>query len=524
MLTRSLLAGLAGIALSTAFPPVGLFIVLPFAVAAFFLLTQGLPARRAWIPGLAFGIGFTYVLMWWMHAVDIYAWLALSGLEAAFFGLLGALVPVLTRLPLWPLWAAVAWVGIEVLRSGWPFSGMPWGRLAFAVVDTPVAPALAYVGATGVSFLLALLGATIAALVRANGRRLPALVAVVAVATLLLLPALRPWQPSPEGSLRVAAVQGDVPGDGTDVLLDFRQVTENYVQATIDLASDVEAGRAERPDFVLWSENSTAVDPFADQQTRTGIQTAAATIGVPILVGAIVDAGAEHVLNQGIVWDPVLGGGDRYTKRHPVPFGEYIPWRNVFGDSFGKLDMIPRDMVSGTRSTPLRVAGTQVADAICFDIAYDDGLYDQVDHGAEMVVVQTSNAMFIHTAQIEQQFEISRARAIEFGRYVAIASINGRSGIIAPDGSVVTQAEPRTTSVLTADIALDASVTPGTRVGHWVGRLAGPFTVLITAVALLGYRRRGDPRDRAGKADETQDQAAEPAPEPATTTNSENRR
>ena len=265
------------------------------------------------------------------------------------------------------------------------------------------------------------------------------------MATLLLLPALRPWQPSPDGSLRVAAVQGDVPGDGTDVLLDFRQVTENYVQATVDLASDVEAGRAERPDFVLWPENSTAVDPFADQQTRTGIQTAAAAIGVPILVGAIVDAGAEHVLNQGIVWDPVLGGGDRYTKRHPVPFGEYIPWRNVFGDSFGKLDMIPRDMVSGTRSTPLRVAGTQVADAICFDIAYDDGLYDQVDHGAEMVVVQTSNAMFIHTAQIEQQFEISRARAIEFGRYVAIASINGRSGIIAPDGSVVTQAEPRTT-------------------------------------------------------------------------------
>jgi apolipoprotein N-acyltransferase len=42
---------LAGIALSTAFPPVGLFLVLPFAVAAFFLLTQGLPARKSWVPG-----------------------------------------------------------------------------------------------------------------------------------------------------------------------------------------------------------------------------------------------------------------------------------------------------------------------------------------------------------------------------------------------------------------------------------------------------------------------------------------
>ena len=48
-----------------------------------------------------------------------------------------------------------------------------------------------------------------------------------------------------------------------------------------------------------------------------------------MLVGAMVDAGTEHVLNQGIVWEPGTGAGDRYTKRHPVPFGEYIPWRDL---------------------------------------------------------------------------------------------------------------------------------------------------------------------------------------------------
>jgi len=219
-------------------------------------------------------------------------------------------------------------------------------------------------------------------------------------------------------------------------------------------------------------------------------------IGVPILVGAMVDAGSEHVMNQGIVWDPRLGAGDRYTKRHPVPFGEYIPWRNVFGDSFGKLDMIPRDMLSGTRDEPLVVAGVHVADSICFDIAYDDGLYEQVTHGAEMAVVQTSNAMFIHTAQIEQQFEISRARAIEFGRPLAIASVNGISGVIDAEGHVLTRADPRTTAVLEADVSLDRSITPGTYVGHWVGRLTGLLTVLALAVALLGYRRQAPSRPR----------------------------
>ena len=158
VLLRTLLAGLAGVALSLSAPPVGFFWVLPFAVAAYVLLTVDLAPRRAWVPGLAFGVGYCYVLMWWMRAVDVYAWLALAGLEALFYGLLGAAVPLLRRLPAWPVWVAVAWSAMEVLRSGWPFSGMPWGRLAFAVVDTPVAPALAYVGATGVSLLLALAG------------------------------------------------------------------------------------------------------------------------------------------------------------------------------------------------------------------------------------------------------------------------------------------------------------------------------------------------------------------------------
>jgi apolipoprotein N-acyltransferase len=368
---------------------------------------------------------------------------------------------------------------------------MPWGRLAFAVVDTPVAPALAYVGATGVSLLLALVGALVAAYLPRDGRRAVTLAGLVAVAAALLLPALRPWQSSSDGTLRVAAIQGDVPGDGTDVLAVFRQVTDNQVQATIGLAHDVEDGTQPRPDFVLWPENSTAVDPFADAQTHSGIEAALHAIGVPILVGAMVDAGSEHVMNQGIVWDPALGAGDRYTKRHPVPFGEYIPWRNVFGDSFGKLDMIPRDMLSGTRKDPLLVDGVPVADAICFDIAYDDGLYDQVTHGAQMAVVQTSNAMFIHTSQIEQQFEISRARAIEYGRPLAIASVNGQSGIIAADGSVVASAAPRTTAVIEADVDLDASITPGTYVGHGVARSTGLLTVLALAVAALGYRRRG---------------------------------
>ena len=114
--------------------------------------------------------------------------------------------------------------------------------------------------------------------------------------------------------------------------------------------------------------------------------------------------------------------------------------------------------------------------------------------------MQTSNAMFIHTAQIEQQFEISRAagRSSPAGRWRSRRS-TASPGSSTPRATSSTQADPRTTAVLEADVSLDRSITPGTYVGHWVGRLTGLLTVLALAVAVLGYRRRapGRPRDVA---------------------------
>ncbi|MGC4111960.1 MAG: apolipoprotein N-acyltransferase [Nocardioides sp.] len=256
-----------------------------------------------------------------------------------------------------------------------------------------------------------------------------------------------------------------------------------------------------RPDFVVWPENSTALDPFEDPQMRTDIQGALAAIDVPILAGVVVDGGVHHVLNQGIVFDPVTGAGDRYTKWHPVPFGEYIPWRWLFGSHLTQLNEVPRDMVRGTRVEPLDVAGTPVADAICFDVAYDDGLYAQLSRGGQLVVVQTSNAMFIHTSQIDQQFAISRLRAIESHRYVVVAAINGVTGVIAPDGSVVRTVPSRTMSYVDSEVGLYETVTPAVRIGPWLGRGCVVAAVVGWLLAAALGRGRYRQRDHAAGAD-----------------------
>ncbi len=488
---------IAGLALSVAFEPVALPWLIPIAVAVLVLVTRGQSWGRGFVLGLAFGAAFYFTHIVWMQAVGVPAWIALSTLETLFYGAVGSVSAVVQRHRLWPLWFAATWTSAEVARSGHPLGGMPWGRLAFGVIDTPAASALPYVGAVGVTFLLALLGALVAAVVlalRGPHRLGPPALALAGLVVLLAVPVALPWEPGPDDhhTTTIAVVQGDVPGRGDDILYDFRRVTQNHVDATVQLAQDVEAGLVEAPDFVLWPENSTATDPFRDGETNAGIRTASEAIQVPILVGAIVDGGPDQVLNQGIVWDPGTGAGERYTKRHPVPFGEYVPLRSVFlkYNFFDRLRDVGRDMLTGSRDEPLEIGGVLVVDAICFDIAYDDGLTAQLSRGAELLVVQTSNATFIRTNQIDQQFAITRLRAIESGRWTAVASTNGVTGVIAPDGEVVASAEPRTQDVLVERVGLIDSVTPATRIGPWAGRGLALVTVVGVLLALGASRPR----------------------------------
>jgi len=497
MRTRCLVAAVAGFALSLSFPELHVYVLLPFAVAAFFVVTDGLPMRTAWIPGLVFGASFQVALLWWLHVVGTIPWLGLSLTQTLWYGVLGAAVVPLRRLKAAPLWLAAAWVAMESIRCTWPAGGMPWGRLSYAVVGTPVADALPYVGATGLSLVLAASGTLLATAYAGRDRhaRVLPLAGAVAVLAVASAPNVAPYSAAETGQVDVAAVQGDVPGNGTDVLAHYRRITEQHDVETQRLAADVAAGTVPKPAFVVWPENSTAIDPFYDEQMRADIEEAVDAIDVPVLAGVVVDGGPKHVLNQGIVFDPVTGAGDRYTKWHPVPFGEYIPWRWIFGTHLAELNQIPRDMVRGTRVEPLDIAGTQVADAICFDVAYDDGLYAQLSHGGRLVVVQTSNAMFIHTEQIDQQFAISRLRAIETHRYVVVAAINGVTGVIAPDGSVVTSVPARTRAYVDSRVGLYDIVTPAVRIGPWLGRLCVGLVVVGWLLASTQYRRtRRTPR------------------------------
>src|SRR3712207_8213888 len=91
----------------------------------------------------------------------------------------------------------------------------------------------------------------------------------------------------------------------------------------------------------------------------------------------------RFISNTAIVWDPADGPGDTYVKRHPVPFGEYIPYRSFFRMFSEQVDRVRRDFAAGDEVGLLDVGGVRLGDLICFEVVYD-GLVRSEEHTSEL--------------------------------------------------------------------------------------------------------------------------------------------
>ncbi|WP_232822752.1 apolipoprotein N-acyltransferase [Glycomyces dulcitolivorans] len=510
------LALASGLLAVLAFPPYGAWPLAAVSVAAF-----GAAVHRRRLRG-GFGIGFVYgmafflpLLAWSSTQVGQWPWLFLSALEALGTAVLGAGLAVCSRLIdqhrwIWAPLTGVAWVAQEALRARQPFGGFPWARLAFSQADAPTsaaawlggAPLLSFIVALSGGFLLAagyaLVARRVAGLSKAVG--LTAAAAGIAVAPLALTYPVMYTSPvlqSSENSVNVAVVQGNVPRLGLDFNEQRRAVLDNHVQATLDLADAVNEGRAERPDLVVWPENASDIDPIENQDAYDEISLAAAAIGAPIVLGGIVHNDDGTVSNMSIVWDPEDGPVYMYSKRHPVPFAEYVPYKDFFSTLAGWID--PRmaeglDSVAGfeagTSDGVIPVGDTEISGLICFEIAFDAETRDSVLAGAQLMVVQTNNATF-DTNEAQQQLAMVQIRSIEHGRDGLMASTVGVSGFTDHTGAVSQATEFNTAAVIQTDLTLSDASTPATTMGILPEAvLTGAALVALACAIAINIRHR----------------------------------
>jgi apolipoprotein N-acyltransferase len=304
----------------------------------------------------------------------------------------------------------------------------------------------------------------------------------------LLVPVPRPSGPP----VTVAFVQGNVPRLGLDFNAQRRAVLDNHVDATLYLARRVADGTLPRPALVVWPENASDIDPLVNDDAAARIRQAADAVGVPILLGAVLEGPGEHSRNAALVWLP---GADRpaqlYVKRHPVPFAEYVPLRSLARTVTAAVDRAG-DFVGGDRPGVLTVGPVTVGDVICFEVAEDGLLRDTVAGGAQLLTVQTNNATF-DRAEAAQQLGMVRLRAVELGREALMVSTVGISAFVDTTGAVHDATGFDTGAVKVRELRTATARTLASRTGA-----APEYAAVVAALVALLFAARLRMRARRG--------------------------
>jgi apolipoprotein N-acyltransferase len=479
----------SGAALTLAFPEPDLAPLAWVAIAPLLGALSGAGAKRGFLFGMVFGLCFFGTLLHWISIVGYLAWFVLVVLQISYVGVFGALwgaasqrlgrvaqivVPAL-------LWVAV----VEYCRAFTPVVGFTWGQLAQSQHDVPlVLRSVAWGGSWTVALQLVLANALLAAAVTAARRRDPrgAGVRVVAAAAVLLVAA--PW-PGPRATgeeIDVAIVQGNVPETEPASIEKDLVILANHVRLTATVS--------EEADLVLWPESSVGIDPARDPAVAEEIRSAAAGIGRPLIFGG--NLAREDGDYQVMAYEVSAEGEivDAYQKTHLVPFGEYVPARELL-DWIPALAQVPLDAVPGTEPVVFDVAGGRVAPVISFEAEFGSLVAGRVDAGGRLVVVLTNTSTWRHSWASAQHVAMSQVRAAETGVYVAHAALSGISAFVDPTGRVIERSDLWEPDVLVRRLRFAGGVSLYARTGDWLPAAALAASALWIGSGLIpGLRRR----------------------------------
>ncbi len=428
---RVLGATLSGVLLATGYPPfewtttawVGLAGLVWFACTA--------PGRGiALWSGYLFGLGHFGVVLWWMTEVELIAYYPLAMVQALVFLIVAAAVFGFRDKPPWAFVLATAgsYAWAEFLRVRWPFGGFPWGSVGVTVGATPLRPSAQWLGATGWGVVLMAVAAVAVLVVM---KRLAwKVLATVAVGICLVGLAGNIWPAIPNGEARqVVIVQGNSPCPGVRCPNERQLIFESHLALT----RNIDPGA----DLIVWPESATGgrADPLRNPVVAKAIGDEAVRLDAILLVGGDLDAGPGHFENMNMVFGTDGSIIDLYRKRHPVPFGEYVPLRPLF-ERIPALDRVPRDMVRGEEQALVDLQGVTFGSVISYEGAYARYERQAVRSGADFIVVATNEASFGKTSASDQFLAISRVRAAELGVDVVHAAVTGRSAFVHADGRV----------------------------------------------------------------------------------------
>ena len=469
----ALLAAFSGLLLVFSFPHLGHGTVAWGALAPLLVAVYWIPAVMVNFGGLPTPVA------WGVHALLV---LVLAMFPALFAAGLADLVA--RHGPLAIFLAPAVWVTTELGRM-YLFTGFPWALVGYSQMDmVTLAQTASVAGVLGVSALVLLLNAAVAYLLVA-GRR--ARIAPLGAVALVWVAAagFGAWRLA-DGTLltagvplRVAALQGNIAQDDKWDPRSANAIIDTYLYQTREA---VERGAT----LVVWPEAATPY-PFDRDPRAEDIRAAARSGGAHLLIGTTEvsrNQDETHYYNAAYLLDDGGGTAAIYRKQHLVPFGEYVPFRDLLFFVSPLVETVGA-FTPGQDATTLPVEGRPIGAAICYEMIYPALVRELVLAGSQLLTTVTNDAWYGRSAAPHQHFQQAAMRAIEEGRFVVRAANTGISGIVDPYGRVLVRSALFEPAVLAGEVRLLDGLTVYGRIGDLAA-----YVLAFTSIAALVWRRR----------------------------------
>lgn len=402
------------------------------------------------------------------------------------------------------LGSSLFWVGLEWLRS-WLFTGFPWNDLGISQWQRPALLSLTcFTGVAGISALLMVSNLALAQVAltwwhgvrhgspRRSGR-VPAVTLGLALVLAMVAAMMAPTVPAPEASLRVLAVQGNIPQCRVWTEEQFDEAVAVYTGLT------AQAVPVARPDLVVWPESAVPA-PLGYGPFRRRVDALMAEIQTPLLLGALDSRALPDARWTGAEWEPPLqdfnaaillapdgSTVETYDKIHRVPFGEYVPFGRYLPWLVDWIGM-GRDLTPGSEYTLFDLGPGLLAGAnICFEDVFPEISRNFVRRGATLLLTLTNDAWYAESAGSRQHLVHAVFRAAENRRPLFRSGNNSDTCLILPDGRIEGLLyDPETgrrfirgTRVYDVPISLAPPETLFTRWGNWFARACAAGAILL---------------------------------------------
>jgi apolipoprotein N-acyltransferase len=446
----------AGWLVSLSFAPSHWWISAAVGLAIWHRTIRSVTLFKAMLRSFCFFFALALSTIWWTGIyVGVLAPLAIALYQSLLFSVIPLLIKLSRNNSAFTY--AGALVLFEWLIRAWPFGGFGWIRFGFTQLNSPLADVLPFLGVAGVSFVLALIS---------FGLKFRSFIFVV---ILLMLVNILPTGAKTDSNqtLKVALIQGGVSKLGLDFNANPTEVFQRHLNQTKETIVDGEV------DLIIWPENSVDVDLTSNPKLSAQISDLSAKLNTPILIGEVANASTNQ--NPSILFNP--GPQIIYNKRYLTPFGEFIPMRSFFGNFSSYSDNVI-DFEPGKNPVLFNVKNFSLNTKICYELLSDS----QNREIADFSIVQSNNATFGYTKQLEQQLVIAKIRAIESGRYFAYVSTTGITSVINPSGGVAQLVPKFKSQTLTYEIPKTSGETINQRLG-WI------FEPVILILMLLNSLR-----------------------------------